>query len=69
MNSKKSLTFFIFLFPVTFVVGILISIAYSLRYHETPGINWWVVMVSAIVLDLAFTWFTRRDFKDNQKQG
>ena len=67
MISKKRLTMFAFLFPLMLVVGILISLVYSMNYDDFPGINWPVAVALAVFLDLFFTWRYRRDLRDDQK--
>jgi hypothetical protein len=67
MKSKKRFTMFAFLFPLMLVIGILISLVYSLNYDDFPGINWPVAVALAVLLDLFFTWRYRGDLKDDQK--
>jgi len=67
MKSKKRLMMFAFLFPLMLVIGILISLVYSLNYEDFPGINWPVAVALAVFLDLFFTWRYRRDLKGDQK--
>ena len=67
MNRKKSLLFFAFVFPITFVIGVLVSLSISLQLHENVQINWLVVLAVAIGLDLLITWRNNRD--DKRQKG
>ena len=66
MNSKKSMVFFGLLFPITFLVGLLANVAYSLQFHENVQISWLVVLSIAVVLDVLFTWRHDRDSKSDK---
>jgi hypothetical protein len=66
MITKKSLLFFAFVFPIAFVIGVLVSFSISLQFHEDVQINWFVVFGVAIVLDLIVTW---RNNRDEKRQG
>jgi hypothetical protein len=66
MNSKKSMVFFGLLFPITFLVGLLANVAYSLQFHENVQVNWLLVLSIAVVLDLLFTWRYDRDSKSDK---
>ena len=67
MKSKKRLMMFAFLFPLMLVIGILISLVYSLNYEDFPGINWPVAVALAVFLDLFFSLRYRRVLKGDQK--
>lgn len=66
MKTKKSLVFFGLLFPITFLVGLLANVAYSLQFHEDFRINWLLVLSIAVVLDVFFTWRYDRDSKSDK---
>jgi hypothetical protein len=68
MKTRKPLVLFVLLFPITFVVGLLGNLVYSLRSHANPGIDWLVVLVIALVLDLVFTWYNRREISSQNKE-
>ena len=63
MGFKKNLQFFAFVFPITFVIGLLVSFSVSLQSQNGAGINWLIVLAVAIVLDLIITWRNNRDAK------
>jgi Ca2+/Na+ antiporter len=63
MDTKKSPILFAFVFPLTFIIGILVSVLIGLRFHENVQLDWLVVFAVAIVLDLLITWRQNRDEK------
>lgn len=69
MNSKKSLLFFAFAFPIAFVIGIMVSVVLSLQLQEGVEIDWIVVLATAIILDLFLTWRNSRDARGKETQG
>lgn len=67
MKLRKLLTLLAFLFPIALIVGILASLIYSIYYHESPHVDWPVALSIAALISLFFTWYNRRDLKDEQK--
>jgi hypothetical protein len=63
MTFKKRFALFLFQLPITLLVGILLSFAYSMRVDDRPEINWAVAIILAIVLDFAITLLNKRDEK------
>jgi putative flippase GtrA len=63
MDFKKNLLFFAFIFPITSVIGLIVSFSISLQFQEDVQINWLIVLAVAIVLDLIITWRNNRDAK------
>jgi hypothetical protein len=51
------------MFPIAFVIGVLVSLCLSFQFHENVQINWLVVLAAAIVLDVLLTWRHNRDEK------
>jgi len=67
MPFKRILIHYAIKFIPCFVAGILLTFAYSLKYHEEPGVDWLVAFGLAIVLDLAITWLNVRQENRQQK--
>ena len=66
MTSKKRMIMFAFQFPVTLLLGILFTFAYSMRAHEEPSIDWLVAVLLAIALDIVLTLWNMRDEKKHR---
>lgn len=64
MFSKKSIMLMAFQFPVTLLVGVLLTFAYSMQIHEHPGVNWPIAIALAIVFDVVATWLQNRHDKE-----
>ena len=69
MNFKKRIMFFVFIFPIAFIVGILISLLLSSSFEEQVQLDWIVVIVAALVLDLLITLRQTYDSKENKSAG
>jgi hypothetical protein len=63
MDFKKNLQFFVFVFPIAFVVGVLVSFIVSLQSEGDVEINWLIAVAAAIVMDILITWRNNRDAK------
>jgi hypothetical protein len=63
MDFKKNLWFFAFVFPITFIIGLMVSFSISLQFEEHVQINWLIAVAVAIVLDLIATLRNNRDAK------
>lgn len=63
MDIKKSLFLFAISFPVTFVIGVIVSFVYSLQFHDHVQIDWIVVFSVAVLLAFGITWRHNRDEK------
>ena len=61
MTSKKRFVLFLLQFPITFLVGILLTLAYSIRAHDQPAVDWTIAIILGIVIDLVFTALNKRD--------
>jgi hypothetical protein len=66
MSFKKILVRYAAQFIPCLVAGVLMTFAYSMRYHEDPGVDWLVAFGLAIVLDLGVTWLNIRSEKRRQ---
>jgi hypothetical protein len=64
MNTKKNVLFFIFVFPIALVIGILLSLALSLQFEEDVRINWFIAVAVGVLLDLLLTWRNSNDAKE-----
>jgi hypothetical protein len=64
MNTKKNVLFFIFVFPIALVIGILLSLALSLQFEEDVRINWFIAVAVGVLLDLVLTWRNSNDAKE-----
>lgn len=69
MINKKSLYFFVFFFPIAFIIGIFISSSFSLTFQQEFQLNWIFVIAVAIVLDLIISWRNSRDWKREKKEA
>jgi hypothetical protein len=67
MLFKKILVRYAIQFIPCLVAGVLLTFAYSMRYHEDPGIDWLVAFGLAMVLDLGVTWLNMRQERRQQK--
>ena len=65
MISKKRVTLFLFQLPITFLVGVLLTFAYSMRVDDRPEIDWAVAVILAVVIDLVVTLLNKRDEKQH----
>jgi membrane protein DedA with SNARE-associated domain len=63
MDFKKNLLFFAFVFPITFLIGLVVSFIVSLQFQEDVQINWVIVLAVATLLALLITWRNNRDAK------
>ena len=63
MNNKNKLFLFALVFPLTFFIGVIVSLTISLRVDEHVQIDWLVVFAVAIAVDLLLTWRQMRDQK------
>jgi len=63
MNFRKSLIFFSILFPLMLAIGLLVTFAFSLQFHENFRVDWLAAVIIALVLDIFFTWREGRDAK------
>jgi hypothetical protein len=60
MFTKKYIGLFIILFLPMFVVSTLLNFLYSLNVGENNHINWLMVILLAIVLDVFILWMQTR---------
>jgi hypothetical protein len=67
MSFKKILLHYAIKFVPCFIAGVLLTFAYSLKYHENPGVDWLLAFGMAIVMDLAITWLNIRQERRQQK--
>jgi hypothetical protein len=63
MDFKKNLMFFVFVFPITFLIGIVVSFIVSIQFQQDVQINWVIVSAVAVLLALLMTWRNNRDAK------
>jgi len=61
MSSNRRFILFLFQFPITFLVGILVAFGYSVEFDEQPSVDWVVAIVLGIALDGVLTLLNRRD--------
>lgn len=66
MFSKKNVTYFGILFLPVFIVSILIDVVFSLQVREHIEIDWCIVILLAVILDVLIIW---RDNSSKQKEG
>jgi hypothetical protein len=66
MTSKKRFILFLFQFPITLLVGILLTFGYSIRVHDQPGVDWPVAITLGIVIDVVMTVLNKRDERRHQ---
>jgi hypothetical protein len=67
MSLKKILIHYVIKFVPCLAAGILMTFAYSLKYHEEPGVDWLVAFGLAVVMDLVITWLNIRQEKHQEK--
>jgi hypothetical protein len=65
MFNRKFVAYFIVLSLPMLIVSILLNLVYSLNVHDYIQINWFIVILLAIVLDAFITWMHTRGKKDN----
>ena len=63
MNPRKVLILLAFLFPISLIIGILISLIYTSYYYESPEVNWPIALSFAVLMTLFFTWYNRSELK------
>jgi len=61
MNRKNKLFLFALVFPLTFFIGVIVSLTIGLRGDENVQIDWLIVFIVAIVTDFFITWWHIRD--------
>jgi hypothetical protein len=62
MFTKKRIIFFSILLLPMLIVSALLNFVYSLNSHDYLQVNWLLVIILALVLDVFFTWMqTRKD--------
>lgn len=60
MFSKKRIILMAIQFPVAFLVGVLLTFAYSMQVHDLPEVDWLIAIGIAVVFDMAATWLQNR---------
>jgi hypothetical protein len=60
MFSKKRIVLMAIQFPVAFLVGVLLTFAYSMQVHDLPEVDWLIAIGIAVVFDVAATWLQNR---------
>ncbi len=68
MTSKKRFILFLLQFPVTVLVGILLTFAYSVRFHDRPGVDWVAAIILGILIDVVATLLNKRDERRHPHQ-
>jgi hypothetical protein len=66
MNRKKFTVQFIVLLLPMLIVSTLLNFLYSLNSQENTHINWFIVVILAIVLDAFISWILGRTEKKNK---
>ena len=66
MSSKNKLFLFALVFPLTFFIGVIVSLTISLRVDEHVQLDWLIVFAVAIVADVLITWWHIRDEKNRK---
>ncbi|RPI06521.1 MAG: hypothetical protein EHM64_02580 [Ignavibacteriae bacterium] len=65
MFTKKQIVFFSILFLPMLILSTLLNFVFSLNVHDYVEVNWFIVIILALVLDAFFTWTQTR--KDKEK--
>lgn len=63
MKLKKVLILLTFLFPISLIIGILVSLIYTSYYHGSPQVNWPIALSLAVLMTIFFTWYNRGELK------
>jgi hypothetical protein len=69
MLTKKRIVYFGVLFLPMLIISTLVNLAYSLNAHNYIQINWPIVILLSIALDVLITWIQTRKEEGNKPEN